>query len=165
MRRLVPLLAITIGMSPVSMVHSQVWSIGTEIIGKWTVTSVITHVGKRSPSSPLTIHVEDVEPYGTRPQGSLTFDQDTRFTSIINSEVGASTTPRDPNLSDLENATGSYSAHPSLSGMIALQIDSSGGVRYRYLAITSITASELRLNTVSAPGGTTNSTLVYRRVD
>ena len=166
MRRLIPLLAITIGMSSVSMVRSQVGTIETEIIGKWTVTSVITHVGTRSLSSPITIHVEDVEPYGSGPKGSLTFEQGPRFTStIINSEVITPTSPRDPNLTDLESATGSYSVHPSRSRMIILQIDSSSGAWERYIEITSITASELKLNTVSAPGGTTYSTLVYRRGD
>ena len=139
-------------------------TIKNRILGRWTVVAITTHVGARTTSSPVTVHVKDVEPYGSNPKGVLVFEPNGRFTSTLSSSEAAKSAPDDSNLAALERVSGTYSLHPSRP-MVILASGASDSAKERYVEITSLTASGLAFRIVPPPGGTTYSSLSYRRAE
>jgi hypothetical protein len=112
----------------------------------------------------MTTQIKDVEPYGSNPKGVLIFAPSGRFTSTLMNSDASKSVSEDSNLAELEHSFGTYSLHPSRS-MVILSFESSSSPKERYVEIKSVTARQLKFETVPPPGGAIYSSLVYRRVE
>jgi hypothetical protein len=164
--------AVAFWSSPLHAQAAQMDTIKDQLVGDWTLVSVTTHVGRISLSQeslgPTTLMTKDFQPYGPSPTGKLLFGQDGRFVSTVANSDGSKPASHDPDApAAFEASSGTYAIHPSRPKTLILEIEPSGDRKFypQYIAIKTVTPTELEFSTMAPPGGVTHSSFVYRRTE
>jgi hypothetical protein len=147
-------------------------TIKDQLVGNWTLVSVTTHVGRVSlspdNSGPTAVMTKEFQPYGPTPKGKLLFEPDGRFVSTVANSEGSRSVSNDPDApAAFEASSGTYAIHPSRPKTLILEIEPSGDRKFypQYIAIKTVTPTELEFSTMAPPGGVTHSSFVYRRTE